>query len=161
MQMIFGRLSKSSAFFYFCLTKYVKSDITVLGDIVQLERAMSLYMIDLQSRVPIFEQIVGGIKNMILDGEIKPGEKLPSVRELAKTLGVNPNTVTKAFQTLEREKIIYTVPGRGSYAADIITEKLKEEAFEAFDSAVRNAFRAGLSKEDLIERMEDINNDRT
>lgn len=120
-----------------------------------------MYMIDLQSRVPIFEQIVSGIKNMILDGEIKPGEKLPSVRELAKTLGVNPNTVTKAFQTLEREKIIYTVPGRGSYAADIITEKLKEEAFEAFDIAVRNAFRAGLSTEDLIRRMEEIKNDRT
>lgn len=117
---------------------------------------MSLYMIDLQSRVPIFEQIVGGIKNMILDGEIKAGEKLPSVRELAKTLGVNPNTVTKAFQTLEREKIIYTVPGRGSYAADIMTEKIRQEALEAFDGAVKNAYRAGLSKEELVRRMEDL-----
>ena len=115
-----------------------------------------MYMIDLQSRVPIFEQIVGGIKNMILDGEIKPGEKLPSVRELAKTLGVNPNTVTKAFQTLEREKIIYTVPGRGSYAADVMTEKLRQEALEAFDSAVINAYRAGISEEELIKRVEEL-----
>lgn len=115
-----------------------------------------MYTIDLRSRVPIFEQIVDCIKNMILDGEIKSGEKLPSVRELAKKIGVNPNTVTKAFQALEREKIIYTVPGRGSYAADIMTEKIRDEALRDFDVSLKNAFRAGLTMEELIKRMEDM-----
>lgn len=112
-----------------------------------------MYNIDLQSRVPIYEQVYNGIKNMLLDGELKPDEKLPSVRELAKQLGVNPNTVTKAFGSLERDNIIYTVPGRGSFAGKPENEKIKNSALQNFDEAVRNAVRAGISREELKERI--------
>ena len=112
-----------------------------------------MYTIDLQSRVPIYEQVYNSIKNMLLDGELKKGDKLPSVRELAKQLGVNPNTVTKAFQALERDKIIYTVPGRGSYANNIMTDELKQKALTEFVSAANNALRAGAEKQELIDRI--------
>lgn len=112
-----------------------------------------MYNIDLQSRIPIYEQVYNAVKNMILDGEIKPNEKIISVRELAKALGVNPNTVTKAFNALERDNIIYTVPGKGSFAGKVDNEKLQNEALEEFDKAVKNALRLGVGKEILINRI--------
>lgn len=118
-----------------------------------------MYDIDLQSRVPIYEQVYNAIKNMIFDGDIKPDEKIISVRELAKTLGVNPNTVTKAFNALEKDNIIYTVPGRGSFAGKIDNKKLQSEALEEFDKAVKNALRFGIDKEILISKIGENNSD--
>lgn len=71
--------------------------------------------LDLQSRLPIYEQLKQKIIDLIMLGELKPDEQLPSVRNFARELGVNPNTVQKAYQELEREKVIYSVVGRGSY----------------------------------------------
>ncbi len=117
-------------------------------------------MIDLQSRVPIYEQVCEGVKNMLLDGELKAGDRLPGVREMAKQLGVNPNTVTKAFRSLEQNKIIYTVPGKGSFAADIVNDKLKNEALLVFDEAAKKAVRAGADISELKDRLEALDNDR-
>jgi len=66
-----------------------------------------MFDIDLQSRIPIYEQLYKKIVELIMKKELNSNDKLPSVRELAKELGVNPNTVSKAFQMLERDKIIY------------------------------------------------------
>ena len=73
-----------------------------------------MFDIDLQSRIPIYEQLYKKIVELIMKKELNSNDKLPSVRELAKELGVNPNTVSKAFQMLERDKIIYSLAGRGS-----------------------------------------------
>ena len=94
---------------------------------------------------------------MLLNGELLPGDKLPSVRELAKQLGVNPNTVTKAFQELEKDNIIYTVPGRGSYASDIIDDKLIKQALDDYDTAAALCLRLGISHETLIKRISLLN----
>lgn len=75
--------------------------------------------IDLQSRVPIFEQIQNGIIRLIHYGVLVPDEQLPSVRNLAQELGVNPNTVQKAYQQLESSGMIYSVAGRGSFVSDL------------------------------------------
>ena len=114
-----------------------------------------MYNIDLQSRVPIYEQLCEGVKNMLLDGELKPGAKLPSVREMAKQLGVNPNTVTKAFQTLEREKIIYTVPGKGSFCAQFSpqSDPRREELLARLEETVRELRWLGVSEEEIIEKI--------
>lgn len=112
-----------------------------------------MQFIDLQSRVPIYRQIYDNIRNRILDGEIHHDEKLPSVRELSKELGVNPNTVTKAMQELERDGVIYTVQGRGSYASKPVTEKLRKEAYDGFDSSVKGCFRAGITAGELTDRI--------
>ncbi len=112
-----------------------------------------MYLLDLQSRVPIYKQVYTCVKDMLLSGELSPGDKLPSVRELAKELGVNPNTITKAFQELEKDRIIYTVPGRGSYASDIIDEKMIRQALGDFDSAADICLRLNISADELRERI--------
>jgi GntR family transcriptional regulator len=71
--------------------------------------------LDLQSRVPIFEQIKTGITRLIYLGVLAADEQLPTVRALAEQLGVNPNTVQKAYQQLEAGGLIYPVSGRGSF----------------------------------------------
>ena len=112
-----------------------------------------MYSIDLQSRTPIYEQLYKKVVELILKDELKSGDKLPSVRELAKSLGVNPNTVSKAFQLLERDNVIYTLSGRGSFVADVSTDSVKESAFADFDRAVSEALDAGIVREELIKRI--------
>jgi len=75
--------------------------------------------LDVQSRIPIYEQLKNKIGELILLGVLKPGDQLPSVRVLARDLGVNPNTVSKAYQDLERDGIIYSISGKGSFISDI------------------------------------------
>lgn len=118
------------------------------------ERVNYMYNIDLQSRTPIYEQLYKKVVELILRGELKPNDKLPSVRELAKELGVNPNTVSKAFQLLERDKVIYSLAGRGSFVLNLGTDAVKETALAEFDNAVREALNAGITKKELTERID-------
>lgn len=118
------------------------------------ERVNYMYNIDLQSRTPIYEQLYKKVVELILKGELKPNDKLPSVRELAKDLGVNPNTVSKAFQLLERDKVIYSLVGRGSFVSNVSTDSVKETALTEFDNAVREALNAGITKKELTERID-------
>lgn len=117
------------------------------------ERVNNMYNIDLQSRTPIYEQLYKKVVELILRNELKPNDKLPSVRELAKELGVNPNTVSKAFQLLERDKMIYSLAGRGSFVSNIGTDTVKESALEDFDRAVEEALNVGITKEELLDRI--------
>lgn len=94
-----------------------------------------------------------------MKGELKQNDKLPSVRELAKELGVNPNTVSKAFQMLEHDGIIYSLAGRGSFVAAVKTDSLKERALADFDIAVSEALKAGLSIDELIRHIKEIDNE--
>lgn len=117
------------------------------------ERVNHMYSIDLQSRTPIYEQLYKKIIELILKRELMPNDKLPSVRELAKELGVNPNTVSKAFQLLERDKVIYSLAGRGSFVANVNAEAVKDAALADFDKAVSEALNAGIGKNELTERI--------
>lgn len=112
-----------------------------------------MFDIDLLSRTPIYEQLYKKIVELIMRDELNANDKLPSVRELAKSLGVNPNTVSKAFQMLERDKIIYSLAGRGSFVALTKPDVLKERAFEDFDTAVKEALNVGIKKDELIDRI--------
>ena len=67
---------------------------------------------------PIYEQVKDGFRQLILSGVLKPDEKLPSVRELAGELAINPNTIQRAYRELEQEGYICSVPGKGSFVAD-------------------------------------------
>ena len=117
------------------------------------ERVNYMYNIDLQSRTPIYEQLYKKVVELILRNELKPNDKLPSVRELAKELGVNPNTVSKAFQLLERDKVIYSLAGRGSFVSNVSTDSVKETALEDFDRAVAEALNVGITKQELTDRI--------
>lgn len=100
-----------------------------------------MYMIDIKSRVPIYEQLKNRTLELIMAGILASGDKMPSVRSLAGDLGVNPNTIQKAYQDMEKEGIIYTVAGRGSFVSENQTinessirnaiEKLEKSAYEA------------------------------
>lgn len=115
-----------------------------------------MYDIDLQSRTPIYEQIYKKIVELIIKKCLMPDDQLPSVRTLAKELGVNPNTISKAYLQLENDKIIYSLAGRGSFVAKPDTEKIKIKAYENFDAAVCEAINVGLSKKELIARINSL-----
>ena len=78
---------------------------------------------------PIYEQIKDGLRKLLVSGAISRDQKLPSVRELASSMSINPNTIQRAYRELESEGYIYSVPGKGSFASGTkeIDEKLKAE----------------------------------
>ena len=120
------------------------------------EIVMELFHIDLLSRTPIYEQLYKKIVELMLKGELKANDRLPSVRDLAKELGVNPNTVSKAYSQLEHDKVIYTLAGRGSFINNVQTDSIKEKALVDFDEAAAEALKAGLSGDELHERLDEI-----
>ena len=79
-----------------------------------------MFKIDMRSRTPIYEQIIDSIKELVVKGVLIPGERLPSVRDMAKEMTLNPNTVQKAYQELERQGIISTLRGKGTFISEDI-----------------------------------------
>ena len=101
---------------------------------------------------PIYEQIRDGLRKLIVTGAMQPDEKLPSVRALAQQLSINPNTIQRAYNELESEGYIYSVPGKGSFASgdtgaeDARRQELKEKLREL----VTELKHLGVSGEELI-----------
>lgn len=115
-----------------------------------------MFDLDLQSRTPIYEQLYKKTIELIIKGVLKENEQLPSVRSLAKEIGVNPNTVAKAYQELERNKIIYSVSGRGSFIAKICDSSVKDYILEDFDHSVYEVVKIGITKDELKERIDGV-----
>ena len=86
-----------------------------------------LFHVNPSSGVPIYLQIETQVKNAIGAGALKCGQALPSVRKLASELGINPNTAARAYQNLERDGVIATIPGGGTYVAENVPRLLKSE----------------------------------
>lgn len=110
---------------------------------------------------PIYEQLKEKLRRLILSGAISSNEKLPSVRDLASELSVNPNTIQRAYRELEAEGFIYTVSGRGSFAAELtqVDDSRIRTLKEHFHSAATELLQLGLSREDLISMIEEGNHD--
>ena len=104
---------------------------------------MAWIRIDTKSNVPAYEQIVSGIKYAIARGDYRPEDQLPSVRELALQLLVNPNTVAKAYRELEREGLTYSRKGAGIFVSDgasnACRKARREEVAERVGQALREA----------------------
>lgn len=115
-----------------------------------------MFSIDLTSRIPIYEQIYQKIVMLILNGTLAVNDQLPSVRILAKSTGVNPNTVSKAYQELERSGMIYSVPGRGSFVSAQNFDEFRKKVMADFDLAVNEAFERGMSPDDLKARIDTL-----
>ena len=107
------------------------------------------------SMVPIYEQIVDQIKAMIVSGELKPDDILPSVRSLSRDLKISALTVKKAYDNLEQEGYTVTVHGKGTYVAAADTERMLEEQRREVESdlekAVEKGRRCGLKDEEIRE----------
>ncbi len=105
---------------------------------------------------PIYEQIKDGLRRLILSGIIRQDEKLPSVRELASQLAINPNTIQKAYRELEQEGFSYTISGRGSFAAplsDVSAGRLSE-LMNKFDEIVTELLYLKKEPEELKQRID-------
>ena len=115
---------------------------------------MQYITVDLRDRKQLYEQLIDNIRKLILSGEIGPGEKLPSVRALAKELSINPNTIQKAYNELERQGVILTLPGRGSVVLAETGELRKEQLVrtgEALYALAREAASTGITGEEFME----------
>lgn len=116
--------------------------------------------IDPRSSKPIYEQIIEQIKEHIMKGILQPGDRLPSVREMSALLTVNPNTVSKAYQELEREKAIETIRGRGTFIAQDYKPQRDEEKMqqvkELLKKAVIESHYMGLGLEEITDMLRDI-----
>ena len=112
--------------------------------------------LDYRSARPIYAQIMDGLKKQVSAGVLQPGEKLPSVRELAASLAINPNTIQRAYRQLEMEGWIVTVPGKGCFVCsdERLAEEEKRKLLAAFDAAAENLLAFGFSSDQLIARLQ-------
>ncbi|MGY0374900.1 GntR family transcriptional regulator [Clostridium sp. JNZ J1-5] len=110
--------------------------------------------IDVRSSRPIYEQIIDGIKENILKGILMPGDKLPSVREMSSLITTNPNTVSRAYMELERQGVIETVRGKGTYVSSDYKPKVEEERMEKLKEDIKKiiveAHYMGITKEEIL-----------
>ena len=114
-----------------------------------------LFIVDMHSRVAVYEQIKQQVMERVRSGTLVAGVKLPSIRELSRMLSVNVNTVKRAFDDLEQDGVIVTVQGRGSFVAEnSLGSQIQTRYLDQADTAIRAARSGGVSKE-AIERLVD------
>lgn len=120
-----------------------------------------MFSINLKDSKPIFEQIIDQVGQYIALGVLKENEQLPPVRSLARTLGINPNTVSKAYHECEMLGLIYSVPGKGSYVSpgNFGLDSIKEDAYGDLHEAYENLIRLGEEKEAIINYLKEVNHD--
>ena len=104
---------------------------------------------------PIYEQVRDGLRRLIITGAIPPGDKLPSVRALAGQLAINPNTIQRAYEALEREGYAYSAPGKGSFAALPVNGGRREALLAKFDGIVQELKYLGVTAQQLAVRVMD------
>jgi len=111
-----------------------------------------MIQIDYQDKRPLNEQVIEKLQNLIVRGILEADTKLPSVRNLAIELSINPNTIQRAYAELERTGFIYTVKGRGNYVAAnrIWMVNEKENILKDFKKIVKKIKELGISKEEMI-----------
>ena len=111
--------------------------------------------LDYRDARPIYEQVKDGLRRLMVTGVIREGEKLPSVRTLAGTLAINPNTIQRAYEALEAEGYLYSVPGKGSFAAPNtgVDQGRREELLTVFDRTAAELLFLGVDGRVLWERI--------
>lgn len=114
-----------------------------------------MIIIDYKDRRPIYEQIVERFQNLILKGVLEVDSQLPSVRNLAMDLSINPNTIQRAYAELERKGYIYSVKGRGSFIADNshLIQCKKDEIYHSISVLAKEAKDLGITKDEFTDRV--------
>ena len=115
-----------------------------------------MILLDYRDSRPIYEQVQDGLRKLRVTGVLQEGEKLPSVRALAGQLAINPNTIQRAYEALEREGYVYSIGGKGSFVAPRreVDNSRRDELLKQLDEAVKELLFLGVSREELIKRME-------
>ena len=115
-----------------------------------------MFNLDYQSRLPIYEQIVEQFERYIAYGVLKPKEQVPSIRELAASLGINPNTVKKAYEELEKRGVIVTVSTKGTFVTDNIEEVVKgkiQDKLNVIKENIKELEKLGMTKEEILKEI--------
>lgn len=125
-------------------------------------------MYKFQDGLPIYTQISGELKNRVISGQIKPGDKLPSVREIAEEFSVNPNTVQRVFMELEKDGFTYSERGVGTFLkqdSTLVAQLQQLEASKIRTRFIHEAKKLGLSLDEILSELaanwnkEEINHD--
>ena len=113
--------------------------------------------LDYRDSRPIYTQIIDGFREQIATGVLQPGEKLPSVRELAAALTINPNTIQRSYRQLEVEGWIATVPGKGCFVcgSEQTQQRERERWYSAFDESAAALMALGVLRQTLVQRIEE------
>lgn len=119
-----------------------------------------MFSLRLQAGIPLSEQLEARIAELIIGGKMVENEKLPAVREVAKALTINPNTVQKTYRQLEQRGLIYSLPRKGSYVAERsqYSSAVLKKAAEEFRQAVIDAKKSGLTEEMMTEVINAVSN---
>lgn len=118
-----------------------------------------MFELDLRSRLPIYEQLVQKLKELIISEVLKRDEQLPSVRILASQLTINPNTIQKAYRELESQGYIYSIPGKGNFVAPILNNENIEKINKLKDELIKvlsEIMFLGMKKEDIIKIISEV-----
>ena len=112
--------------------------------------------LDYRDARPIYEQVKDGLRRLMVSGVIAEGEQLPSVRTMASRLAINPNTIQRAYEALEAEGYLNSVPGKGSFAAPHggVDEGRKERLLRSFDEAAAELLFLGRPRQTLCQRIQ-------
>ncbi len=115
-----------------------------------------MIVIDYKDARPLYEQIADKFKHLILKGVLEQDSKLPSVRNLAMDLSINPNTIQRAYERLEQMGYIYVIKGRGNFVShqESLREEQKKELLCQINSLLIEAKECGLRKEDALTYIE-------
>ena len=111
-----------------------------------------MILIDYKSRKPIYEQIIENMKQLVVSGALKRDEQIPSVKQLAQELAINPNTIQKAYAELERQGVIYSLKGRGSFVGSCLQELRniqQNERLEELAALSKELYRLQVPQEEL------------
>ncbi len=115
-----------------------------------------MILIDHKDRRPIYEQIIERFEQLILCGALEKNAPMPSVRSLAMELSLNPNTIQRAYQELERAGYIYTIKGKGSFVSEVSqnADKKRQEVKKEMYEGIEKALLAGISPDELRQMLE-------
>ena len=114
--------------------------------------------VNFSSRTPVYQQLYDDVIRLVSLGVLKSDTKLPPVRILATELGINPNTVQKAYKMLEKDGYIYSTVGRGSFVSNKLDQNQAEkiQAKNSLKESIDTAYKKGITKDEMIELVDEI-----
>lgn len=118
----------------------------------------NIITLDYHSRLPIYQQIINEIERYIVLGILKPQEQIPSIRDLASTLGINPNTVKKAYSELEKNGVIITISTKGTFINDnisFLTDRKINNYFNIIENSINELSKLGIDNERIVKQLKE------